>query len=264
MHRYGLAIASSNIRHRRYLPKSHDFSAQLNYLYFDPDQIHKFSQKSWLWSTTDWNVLSINENDFLTMESGSIRDKVQRILIKKMNYTLSSHMEIRVLALPRTLGFRFNSVVFYMVFDQDQQPHFVLSEITNTPWNERTVYVHDCRDNAVKNAPYQSHQFDFNKEFHVSPFMPMDLDYRWKFSFSEDQNVVHMQLFQTGVLQFDATMRFSLQPITLPSQLSHYAISSVLEPFKMLMGIYLNAFRLWKKKIPFYRHPKKENGKTKL
>lgn len=312
MHRYGLAIAASKIRHRRYLPKSHEFSAQLNYLCFDPDQIHSYSQKSWLWSTQGWNVLAIKDQDFLTMESGNIREKVQHILYQKKDFELTNEMQIRVLALPRSLGFRFNSVVFYMVFDLHQQPRFVLSEITNTPWNERIVYVHDCHANAVNtpldnafndspsslqrnafsdssnnsvnNSPnnriniqpnipannpaqhgsYQSHQFDFKKEFHVSPFMPMDLDYRWQFSFSDHQNVIHMQLFQKGVLQFDATMRFSLQPITLPSQQRHYAISSVLEPFKMVMGIYLNAFRLWKKKIPFYRHPKKENGKSKL
>lgn len=264
MHRYGLAIAQTSIRHRRYLPKSHEFSAQLNYLCFDPDQIDALSQKSWLWSTQRWNLLSIKASDFLIMESGSIREKIQSILLKKMDFTLVQDLQIRVIALPRTLGFRFNSVVFYIVFDHDQQPRFVLSEITNTPWNERTVYVHDCLNNTVQNKPYQTHEFEFKKQFHVSPFMPMDMDYRWRFSFSEQQNVIHMQLFQAEILQFDATMRFSLQPITLPSQLSHYAISNVLEPFKMVTGIYLNAFRLWKKKIPFYRHPKKENGKTKL
>lgn len=284
MHRYGLAIAASKIRHRRYLPKSHEFSAELNYLCFDPDQIHLWSQKSCLWSTQGWNVLTLKDQDFLIMESGSIREKIQRILFKKKNFDLASEMQIRVLALPRTLGFRFNSVVFYVVFDQDQQQRFILSEITNTPWNERIVYVHDCQANAVNDAPnnslndsvhqpsnnpaqhgsYLSHQFDFKKEFHVSPFMPMDLDYRWTFSFSEQQNVIHMQLFKAGILQFDATMRFSIVPITLPSQQRHYAISNVLQPFKMVMGIYLNAFRLWKKKIPFYRHPKKENGKSKL
>lgn len=263
MHRYRLAIAQSHIRHRRYLPKAHEFSTQLNYLCFDPDHIDESSQKSWLWSTQQWNVLTINENDFLNTESGSIRQKVQRLLLKKMDFIVKQEMEIRVLALPRMLGFHFNSVVFYVVFNEEHKPCFVLSEITNTPWNERKVYVHDCRNNTVHHSSYQSHAFDFKKEFHVSPFMPMDLDYRWQFSFSKHQNVVHMQLFQLGVLQFDATMRFILKPITLPSQQTRYAVSNVLEPFKMVMGIYLNAFRLWKKKIPFYRHPRKENGDTK-
>ncbi len=264
MYRYSLAIAHSHIRHRRYLPNSHEFSAQLKYLCFDPDKIEEFSQKSYLWSTKRWNLLTINKHDFLNMESGNIRQKVQRILLKNNDFIVKPDMEIRVVALPRTLGFRFNSVVFYVVFDNAKTPCFVLSEITNTPWNERKVYIHDCRENAVQKSSYQSHQFEFKKEFHVSPFMPMDLDYRWQFSFSEEQTIIHMQLFQTGILQFDATMKFSLQPITLPSQQTHYAISSVLEPFKMVIGIYINAFRLWKKKIPFYRHPKKDNGKIKL
>jgi len=30
-----------------------------------------------------------------------------------------------------------------------------------------------------------------------------------------------------------------------------------LAPFKMLFSIYLEAFKLWRKKVPFYRHPKK-------
>ena len=152
MHRYSLAIAHSRIRHRRYLPKSHEFSAQLKYLCFDPDKIEEFSQKSWLWSTKRWNVLTINENDFLNMESGSIRQKVQKILLKNKDFIVKSEMEIRVLTLPRTLGFRFNSVVFYMVFNDEKTPCFVLSELTNTPCNERKVYIHDCRENAVQNS----------------------------------------------------------------------------------------------------------------
>ena len=96
----------------------------------------------------------------------------------------------------------------------------------------------------------------------MSPFMPMSLDYRWRFSFSEQQNVIHMQLFEQEILQFDATMKFKLQAITLPSQQHRYAVLKVLEPFRMVSGIYLQALRLWKKKIPFYRHPKKEKGNT--
>ncbi|TCB82330.1 DUF1365 domain-containing protein [Acinetobacter sp. ANC 4173] len=262
MQMYPLAIASAEIRHRRYVPQSHAFETELSYLWFDPDQLATFTQNSWFWSSSRWNFLTLDERDFLNMECGSIRQKVTHLLIKHENYPLPHAASIRVLALPRTLGFRFNSVVFYLIFDASDHLIFVLSEITNTPWNERQVYIHDCRHTATEHAPYQSHQFDFKKAFHVSPFMPMSLDYRWRFSFSEQQNVIHMQLFEQEILQFDATMKFKLQAITLPSQQHRYAVLKVLEPFRMVSGIYLQALRLWKKKIPFYRHPKKEKGKT--
>ena len=262
MQMYPLAIATAEIRHRRYLPQAHAFKTQLSYLWFDPDQLATFTRKSWLWSSNRWNLLTLDERDFLNMEYGSIRQKVARLLIKHENYHLPHAASIRVLALPRTLGFRFNSVVFYLIFDTTDQLIFILSEITNTPWNERQVYIHDCRHNVTKHTPYQSHQFDFKKAFHVSPFMPMSLDYRWRFSFSEQQNVIHMQLFEQEILQFDATMKFKLQAITVPSQQHRYAVLKVLEPFRMVSGIYLHAFRLWTKKVPFYRHPKKEKGNT--
>lgn len=167
-------------------------------------------------------------------------------------------------------------------------PKFILSEITNTPWNERKIYVHDCdiatnkMQNARQNTSTQSEKqfsnqpqqqfpnqladqdarFDFDKAFHVSPFMPMNLQYQWHFRVSNQQNIIHMKLFQAGDMLFDATMRFELEPITLSSQQTRYAIYHVFEPLKMVFGIYLQAFRLWRKNIPFYRHPKKPRQTT--
>ena len=88
--------------------------------------------------------------------------------------------------------------------------------------------------------------------------MPMDIQYKWRFNFSDEQNVIHMQLYQSDKFIFDATMRFTLTSITVPSQLNRYAIHHIFEPFKMLASIYLQAFHLWRKKVPFYRHPKKD------
>ena len=102
-----------------------------------------------------------------------------------------------MLALPRCLGFRFNSVVFYFVLNKAGKPLFILSEITNTPWNERKVYTHDCIKQQGQVGDYQSFDFNFEKSFHVSPFMPMQLTYRWRFSFSDQQNVIHMQLLKS-------------------------------------------------------------------
>ncbi|WP_273778953.1 DUF1365 domain-containing protein [Acinetobacter sp. GSS19] len=252
-----LAIAQSTIRHRRYVPKAHDFTATLDYLCFDPDQLDHLTRASWLWSSQKCNLLSLHPQDFLAGYSGDLREKLAKVLMHQANYVLPASALIRILTLPRSMGFRFNSVVFYFIADACQQLLFIVSEITNTPWNERKVYVHDCRMTAQRHPPYQRYQFDFDKSFHVSPFMPMTLHYRWHFSFSPEQSCIHMQLIENEKLIFDATMRFVLHAITTPSQQAAYAVKSALQPLKMLGLIYLHAYRLWCKKIPFYRHPKK-------
>ena len=253
-----LAIAEASIRHRRYMPKAHAFEAKLNYLWFDPDQLERITAQSLFWSAHHWNILNLYSADFLTDYKGSLRQKVEQVLAQQSEVELLTDWQIRILALPRCLGFRFNSVVFYFIFDsQHEQPIFILSEITNTPWNERKVYLHDCRQPLQAHGDFKGYEFSFEKSFHVSPFMPMELDYRWRFNFSDSLNVIHMQLFEQQKQIFDATMRFRLCPITFPSQQHYYALRYSLEPLKMMASIYVQALQLWWKKVPFYRHPKK-------
>ena len=253
-----LAIAEASIRHRRYMPKAHAFEAKLNYLWFDADQLERITAQSPLWSDKHWNILNLYSTDFLTDYQGSLRQKVEQVLAPQAEVELLQDWQIRILALPRCLGFRFNSVVFYFIFDsQHEQPIFILSEITNTPWNERKVYLHDCRQPLQAHGDFKGYEFSFEKSFHVSPFMPMEMDYRWRFNFSDSLNVIHMQLFEQQKQVFDATMHFRLCPITFPSQQHYYALRYSLEPLKMMVSIYVQAFKLWWKKVPFYRHPKK-------
>lgn len=252
---YTLAVAPASIQHRRYAPKAHEFSACLNYLWFDADQIDSITDNSWLWSNRNWNVLTLNPDDFLTQYTGTLREKVAQALTSQSTLQLDVEHQIFVLALPRCLGLRFNSVVFYYVFDAQQNLYCILSEITNTPWNERHVYVHACQAQWNENQSTQTLHFDFHKDFHVSPFMPMNIEYRWHFYLSKQQYVIHMQLFEDQKLIFDANMRFCLQPITLPSQQHRYALTNAVAPIKMLSAIYWQALCLWCKGIRFHPHP---------
>mgnify|MGYP003805604147 FL=1 len=58
-----LSIAKAQIRHRRFHPKAHDFQATLSYLCFDPDRLQENLDRSWLCSTSHWNILNLYEND---------------------------------------------------------------------------------------------------------------------------------------------------------------------------------------------------------
>lgn len=253
------ATALASIRHRRFQPKPHHFYASLNYLWFDPDHIQATCQKSRLWSFNRWNTLSIHEQDYLNHCVGSIRDKVHQHLAQEANYHLQSSDQVRVLSLPRSLGFGFNSVIFYFIWSGDTLL-FILSEITNTPWKQRHTYTHDCRNTSHIKRPHStSYPFTFNKAFHVSPFMPMDITYHWNFTLQADQVWIEMRLLQDQKMIFDASMQCKLVPMNHARQQARYALGFPLQGFKMLAMIHLQALRLWLKKIPFYPHPHKSN-----
>ena len=77
----------------------------------------------------------------------------------------------------RTFGYCFNPVSFYYCWDEDKKtPHTLMAEITNTPWHER--YAKCFKLDQLKD---QTTTHEFKKEFHVSPFIGMDINYDWRF-----------------------------------------------------------------------------------
>ena len=75
----------------------------------------------------------------------------------------------------RNFGHCINPVVFYYCYDaQDTRVQTIVAEITSTPWRERHSYVLPV---AMDCEPGTAMRFDLEKDFHVSPFMPMAQDY---------------------------------------------------------------------------------------
>jgi DUF1365 family protein len=97
-------------------------------------------------------------------------------------------------------------------------------------------------------------RFLFKKEFHVSPFMPMRIDYDWRFSIPGERLTVHMQNKQGDAKLFDATLDVHRREIT-GSSLAHTLVSFPLMTTKVIVGIYWQALRLCLKRIPFHSHP---------
>jgi len=244
------------IRHRRYLPKKHTFFYTLFLSWLDLEELNHVVAQSPFWSLERFNLVSFYRRDYMGNKHQDLSDAV-KLCIKQHNGE-SFNGRICLLTHLRFLGLCFNPVSFYFCFPEGENtPRYILADIHNTPWNERYCYVLDTSEMPTKQDEWQF-EFYFDKAFHVSPFMPMDQQYRWQFSFHDANLTIHMQLEQENECCFDATLQLKAEELS-PSKMIKMPLHYPFMPLIIIFAIYWHALRLWIKGIPFYSHPDKKS-----
>lgn len=246
------AVYEGRVRHRRFAPRPHDFDYRMAQLYLDLDELERVFRHRWLWSLNRRNVAEFRRGDYLGPSDMSLSDAV-RDRYEQATGTRPTGA-IRLLTHLRYFGKVFNPVSFYYCFADDGETLVgIVCEITNIPWRERHAYVlpvSTARDSG------SAWLWTFAKTFHVSPFMPPDCEYGWRFGLPGENLNVHMNVMHQGQRQFDATLRLQRRPLTgaaLARVLWRYPLMSA----QVVGVIYWQAFRLWLKKTPIHPHPDK-------
>jgi DUF1365 family protein len=224
-------------------------------MYVDLDELPALFDRFWLWSARRFNVAWFRRQDHLGDKGVSLSD------------ALRDHVEVvagtrptgpvRLLTHFRYFGYGFNPVSFYFCFDEEgDRVEAVVCEVNNTPWGEQYVYVLPREDDQGVNGHLR---FQRDKRFHVSPFMPMDMHYDWRFLEPKELLNVHMENYRENEKVFDATLTLSRQPIssrTLAMVLIRYPLVTL----KVTSAIYFEALRLWLKRTPVHSHPDNKNS----
>ena len=241
------AIFHGKVRHRRLSPRPHEFVYSLFLTWLPEKQLGKKFDRLGIFSSSKLPALiKYKRTNYLTPHDLSLSEACALRIKKDLGFDFQG--EVCLLTNLQYLGFCFNPVSFYYCYDLDEQLVAVVADINNTPWNERYSYCIDMR------SRHQSVK-KFDKEFHISPFMPMDIHYRWLFK-KPDQNLsIYMQNYRQEKLFFDVCLNLKKHQFSLKN-LCRFAILYPLMPLKVVVGIYWHALRLYLKKTPFYSHPK--------
>ncbi|MEO8849019.1 MAG: DUF1365 domain-containing protein [Casimicrobiaceae bacterium] len=245
------ALYTGRVSHRRFAPRGHAFEYRLFMVYLDLAELDRVFRGRWFWSTRRWAIARLRRADYLGDPDVPLDEAVRQRVFAETG--TRPRGPIRMLTHLRYFGVCFNPVTFYYVFDEDgTHVETIVAEITNTPWNERHAYV---LTDALNEAEGARKRYRFGKAFHVSPFLPMDLDYDWRFSLPDATLNVHMLDSRQGRKVFDATLRLRRQSIGGWS-LAHALLAFPWITATVVAGIYLQALRLWLKRMPFHPHPK--------
>ena len=241
------------VMHHRLQPRRHRFVYRVFTLLLDIDRLDELDRRLRLFSVDRANLFSFHAKDHGPRNGEPLRPWVENEL--RRAGIPEEPVRIRLLAMPRFLGYVFNPLSVYYCFDADDRLFAIVYEVKNT-FGEQHAYVLSV-DEAQTSVQEVKQQCD--KDFYVSPFIEAEATYRFRLNVPSDRlNVVIREAIESGPLLV-ASLSGHRRPLTD----FELVRQTVLHPFltqKVIASIHIQAFKLWLKGIRLQTQVKQPNA----
>ncbi len=235
------------VMHRRFFPVQYRFVYRVFSLVLDLDQIGEVARTRRWFSHNRFNLFAFHDRDHGAGDDTPLRDWLLG-QVARLGLTLPIR-RIEIQCMPRVLGYGFNPMTPWFCYGPTDELVAILCEVHNT-FGERHGYLLHQEGVPLAWPVRQSH----SKGFHVSPFVGMQADYRFRFARAGDESSVVIHEYQDDKLMLVAVQRGTRQELT-DSNLLRAALAFPLLTFKVVALIHWQALKIWLRGATYFPKP---------
>ncbi|MFO1256920.1 MAG: DUF1365 domain-containing protein [Gammaproteobacteria bacterium] len=231
-------IFNAKVMHKRLFPKENRFIYNLYYLALALPT-----------SGVNTKFLKFEPKD-LGFRDGSDPETFAREILRSYGLEKKIH-HIMLITMPSVMGYIFNPVSFYLCFDVEKNLLTTIAEVHNT-FGEQHTYLCAHPDLSPIRA---DHWLIAKKVFHVSPFLPRNGSYHFKFAIKEKRLSIWIDYYDDqDNKQLITSLTGNLKPLN-KAALNRVFWSHPLITLKAIVLIHFQALKLVMMRVPYFKKP---------
>lgn len=246
-----LQLFHAKVMHRRFRPRENRFVYPVLYLAQKLGEARaecrflKFNQRG---------LYAFYEVDHGPRDGSALLPWIQQVLAE--HGITAADGDVWLVAHPRQLGYVFNPVTFWFCEDAGGALRAVLAEVNNTFGEHHSYLIAHSDQRPIGPDDW----LEARKVFHVSPFLPVEGKYQFRFSRNEKRETSNATL-GIWITYHDASgkMLETSQTGTLgacdDAALLRHFLRHPLMTFAVIARIHWQAVKLWYKGARFYTKP---------
>jgi DUF1365 family protein len=181
------AVFTGFVYHKRFKPFEHEFRYPTLTFFCRWDD----TSQTKLFSRNKFNVYSLHDKDHGKRDGSSVTEWIKK---ESLNRGLDiSNGSIYFLGYPRILGFVFNPISIFFLYDDQEILRAILYEVKNT-FGDQHSYFKILDDAKLPHSAI--------KNLHVSPFISLDCEYNFAWKTLPDNDTFDFTIRQTEQSEF--------------------------------------------------------------
>ena len=241
------ALYRGQVTHARLKPRPHRLSYRIYSLLLDLDELDRLDRRLRWFSVDRFNLFSFHGKDRGDGTGRDLKGQVERAM--RAAGVEPDGGAIRLLTMPRILGWAFNPLSTYFCHGRDGRLTAILWEVDNT-FHQRHAYMIPV-DRPGPDGEIVQH---CAKAFYVSPFMDMDLRYEFRVRPPGETLSIRIDSFDAEGKVLGARHVAVREPLTDGALLGAFFAIPFLT-LRVVGGIHWEALKIWLKRVRLQPRP---------